>query len=201
VPLSDEDVILALPEPVVPARHARSTVLLSSIAGIRETGRYDDYVNLLPVAHRPMLLSAVVGSWVPMNVAMAHYEACDALGFMVEQQLANGRSTFDKTRGIFMGTMLRMARESGVTPWNIIPYFQRFWERGYDGGGIRAIKLGPKEARIDVVQVPLLECRYYRNALRGLLHGIFELFCTKVYVTERPGTRAPGSALLRAQWV
>ncbi len=197
---SDEDVVLPLPQPLVPARHARSTVLLSSIAGIREAGRYDDYVALLPVAYRPVLLGAVVGSWVPMSVAMVHYETCEALGFMVEQQVANGRSTFDKTRGIFLGTMLRMARESGVTPWSIIPYFQRFWERGYDGGGLRVTRLGPKEARMDIVQVPINDCRYYRNALRGLSLGVFELFCAKAYVAERPGPRAPGSASYRIQW-
>jgi hypothetical protein len=138
--------------------------------------------------------------WIPVDVALAHYEACEALDLPVEQQVANGRATFDKTRGIFLGTMLSMARESGVTPWTVCPYFQRFWERGYDGGGLSVTKLGPKEARMDVVQVRLTECRYYRNALRGLTTAVFELFCQKAYVTERPGLRAPASMSFRVQW-
>jgi hypothetical protein len=135
-----------------------------------------------------------------MVVAFVHYETCDSLGLPVERQVANGRSTFDKTRGIFFGTMLRMAKESGVTPWTVSLSFQRFWERGYDGGGISVTKLGPKEGRVDIVQVRLCDCRYYRNALRGLLTGVLEPFCTKAYVTERPGMRAPASVSLRIQW-
>jgi hypothetical protein len=197
---SGEEKHLPFPDPLVPARHARSTVLLGSIASIREAGRFDDYAARLPLKHRPLLLEAVAGMWIPIEIARVHYETCESLGLPVDQQVNNGRATFDKTRGIFLGTMLRMARESGVTPWTITLYFQRFWERGYDGGGISVTKLGPKEARLDVVEVSLCDCRYYRNALRGLTAGVLELFCTKAYVTERPGLRAPASVSFRIQW-
>jgi len=45
---------------------------------------------------------------------LAHYEACDGLELPVDQQVANGRSTFDKTSGTLMGTIIRMAKEAGV---------------------------------------------------------------------------------------
>ncbi|MGO8998431.1 MAG: hypothetical protein ACLQVI_34355 [Polyangiaceae bacterium] len=196
-----EETIVPFPSPVVPARHARSTILLGSMASIRELGRFDEYTAHLPHVHRETLLSAIAGTWMPIEVALAHYEACEALGLPVERQVANGRVTFDKTRGTLMGTMVRMARESGVTPWTVCPYFQRFWERGYDGGGLSVTKLGPKEARMDVVQVQLNECRYYRHAVRGLATAVFELFCQKAYVAESRGPRAPASVSFRIQWV
>jgi hypothetical protein len=200
LPPPAEEIVLPFPTPVVPARHMRSTILLGSIASVRDTGRYDDYVAGLSPASRDVLLNAVAGVWIPLSIAASHYEACDALGLPVDQQVHNGRATFDKTRGTLLGTMLRMARGTGVTPWDVIPYFQRFWERGYDGGGIGAAKLGPKEARLEVVGVQLLETRYYRNVLRGLATGVTELFCSKAYITERPGHRSPGSIALRVQW-
>jgi hypothetical protein len=174
---------------------------MGSVASIREAGRFDEYAARLPAAHRDAILGAIAGSWIPIDIALAHYETCELLGLPAEQQVINGRYTFDKTRGTLLGTMVRMAaRESGMTPWEVIPYYQRFWERGYDGGGISVTKLGPKEARFDLVQFRLCECRYYRNALRGLAMGVLELFCTKAYVTERPGMRPPGSVSLRFQW-
>jgi hypothetical protein len=147
-----------------------------------------------------MLLTAVAGTWIPMDVAVSHYEACDALGLAVDQQVANGRATFDKTSGTLLGTVIRMAKEAGVTPWNVIPHYQRFWERGYDGGGLAVYRLGPKEAVMEIVQVRLLDSRYYRNAVRGLTTGLTELFARKAYISEKPGARTPGSIALRMQW-
>ena len=145
-------------------------------------------------------IGAVPGTWIPIEVAFAHYEVCESLGLPTERQIANGRAMFDKMRGIFLGTMVQMARESGVTPWTVCPLLQRFWERGYDGGGISVTKIGPKEARMELVQFRLGDSLYYRNALRGLLMGVLELFCQKAYVTELPRRRAPASVVVRAQW-
>lgn len=192
--------MLALPKPVVPARHARSTVLLGSIATVRDAGRFDEYASRLPAAHRDALLNMVAGSWIPMDTALAHYETCEALALPIDQQIANGRSTFDRTSGTLIGTALRMAKETGVSPWTVFPYYQRFWERGYDGGGISIVKVGPKEARLDLVAFRLADSRYYRNAVRGLLAGVTDLFCRKTYVTEKHGARAPASVTFRVQW-
>ncbi len=189
-----------MPSPVVVARNARSTILLGSIACIRDLGRFDEYVTRLPADHREILLGAVAAEWIPMEIALSHYSACDALNFTVDQQLQNGRVTFDKSRGTLLGTVVRMATQSGMTPWNVFPYFQRFWERGYDGGGVRVVKLGPKEARLELVAVRIADSRYYRNALRGLVMAVTEMFCRKAYATETPGQRGPSMVSYRVQW-
>lgn len=78
-----------------------------------------------------------------------------------------------------------MAKAGGMSPWSVFPYYQRFWERGYDGGGVRVIKRGPKEARVELVAFRLVDSRYFRSALRGLVTGVTELFSAKAYVAER----------------
>jgi hypothetical protein len=196
----EEEVILPFPTPVVAARNARSTILLASIASIREAGRFDEYTALLPAPSRDVLLDAVAGAWIPIEVAFSHYEACEALNLPVDQQVANGRMTFDKTRGTLMGTLVRMAKAGGMTPWTVYPYFQRFWERAYDGGAVRVVKVGPKEARLELVAFRLNDSRYFRHALRGLVMGVTELFCTKSYITEKTRARAPGTVSYRMQW-
>ncbi len=192
--------MLALPKALVPIRHARSTVLIGSLATIRELGRIAEYESRLSAPHRDILFNLVAGTWVPIEVAYAHYDACEYLNFPVEQQVANGRATFDKTSGTLLGTVIRMAKEAGVSPWNIFPQFQRFWSRGYDGNGVAVFKMGPKEARVEVVQNRLCDSRYYRNALRGLVLGVTDLFCSKSYSTEKPGMRVPMAMTFRVQW-
>ncbi len=192
--------VLARPPLVVAASHARSTLLLGSIASLRDAGQLDEYRAALPAAHREILLSGVAGTWIPIEVAAAHYESCDRLCIPADQQLQNGRSTLDKTRGTIAGTVTRMARETGLTPWGVFPHFQRFWSRAFDGGAVCVAKLGPKEALVEVVGCPLADSLYFRNALRGMILGVTELFCRKAYVSEKAGARPWDSVSYRAQW-
>ena len=96
----------------MPIRHARSTILIGSMATIRELGRISEYDARLSPAHRDILFNLVAGTWVPIDVAYGHYDACESLNLPVEQQVANGRATFDKTSGTLLGTVIRMAKEA-----------------------------------------------------------------------------------------
>jgi hypothetical protein len=181
-------------------RHVRSTLLMGSIASVRAAGHFDAYHAALDPRHREVLLTAVAGMWIPLDSVWAHYNACDALKLSPESIAGLGRSTFDRIGGTLLGTMLRMAKEAGVTPWTVLPHLQRFWLRVYDGGGVRVLKMGPKEAHLEAKDVPILESHYYRNGLRGLVIGVISLFCKRAYVNERQRPRAQGTVVLRAQW-
>jgi hypothetical protein len=178
---------------------ARSTLLVSSLAVVRANGHFGRYAAALTRDQLELLTQMVAGSWVGIDLAIAHYRACDSLGLSHDEMATFGRSVFDKTRGTLLGTMVRMAREAGANPWTVLPHLQRFWNRGYRGGGIRVLKTGPKDAIADVIETPLLETAYYRYALRGLLSAVLELFTRKVYVTLERGRER--SATFRMQWV
>jgi hypothetical protein len=195
-----QDVIVPFREPIVAAASARSTVIIGSAASVRAAGRWDEYVAALAPEHRDAILGAVAGAWIPFDVARVHYAACDALGFTPDEMVANGRRTYDTVGGTLFAAVLRMAKTAGVTPWTFIEAVPRFWWRSYDGGGVQVTKLGPKEARIQVVAVRLLDSPYFRGALRGVLMAVLERFCTKAYVTEWPGKRPSATVTLRVQW-
>ncbi len=192
--------VLALPTTLVPVRHARSTILLGSIAAIRQAGHFDRYAEALAPEHRDELLHAVAGTWIDVAVARSHYRACEALGLSPDEEVELGRAVFERTGDTMFGTVIRLAKGAGATPWTLLPHLQRFWERGYDGGGIAVWRLGPKEARIELNQCSLSEARYFRNAVRGLFGTVVQLFCTRAYMQEIPGARSPGCIALRAQW-
>lgn len=195
----DEEVILALPARIAPIRHVRSTVILASIASVRNRGEQGAYERALAAEHKETLLTAVAGTWIALPTALAHYAACDALGLTPDQQVHAGRSTFDGSRGTILGTAVRMARGAGVTPWVALPMMQRFWNRGCDGGGIGVTRAGPKDAHLSVVQCPLLASPYFRHGLRGLCAAMLDLFCTRTFVSERPQHDAL-TVRYRVQW-
>ena len=197
-----DSIVLPFPSPIVEARHVRSTVLLSSLAAFRAAGYFERYVQILPIEFHEVILNTVAGVWLPMTVALAHYGACESLGLSADAQAAMGRETFERSKGTLLGTAVRLAQNAGVSPWTVLPHFQRFWMRGYDGGGIRVTQIGPKEAQVDLVAFELLQFVYYRNALGGLISGVLGLFCQRVYVkARRTNPRAAREASFRAQWV
>jgi hypothetical protein len=163
-------------------------------------GREADYLRALPEAYRAVIVESVAGTWLAPDVAVAHYEACESLGLTEEDQFDVGRVVGERLRGTLLGAVVRMAKAGGVTPWAVIPHFERLWNRLFEGSAIFGWKLGPKEARMECVAMPLVEIPYFRNALRGQTQGILDLFSQRAYVTEIPGT-GRGSMGILLQWV
>ena len=177
----------------------RSTWVVSSIQSLRAHGNFERYSALLPSSHREEILHAVVGSWMPIAVVRVHYAACEQLGLTLQEQLRMGTAVGERAQGSLLATVVKAARGAGVTPWTIIPQFDRLWHRGVDGGAVAAYKLGPKEARVEFMGCELFEIDYFRNAFRGVLQGIMTLFSRVSYVHELK--RAPDEATFRFQWV
>ncbi|HEY8088070.1 MAG TPA: DUF2378 family protein [Polyangiaceae bacterium] len=197
--MASEEVIVPFREDVVPLRAGRSTLLVSAQSVFRVDGTFERYAANLPDDTRDAVLHMVVGDWLPTEVLLAHYRACDALGLSQRQAAEYGRTVLGKTRETWMGTMALVAREAGATPWTLIEQFQRFWDRAYQGGAIRVVKTGPKDARCEVVEVPLCDVAYYRHATLGLIAATLELFTRKAYVSQVP-FRSPGAMTFRMQW-
>jgi hypothetical protein len=186
-------------ELITPADGYRSTWLMSSLQALRDRGHLDAYYKSLEPSMHDTMRSLVVGVWVPMSLARAHYEACDRLQLGATEQIALGRAVSDRAQGAMLGTVVRMAKGAGVTPWTVLPQYRRLFERGVRGGGISVVKIGPKEARIDIVACELFEVPYFRVAFRGILQGIAGLFCRVSFIHDVP-TAQRSDASYRFQW-
>jgi hypothetical protein len=194
-----EQVLVPVSTPA-PLRRVRSTLLVASLRRVREIGREADYLRALPIEHRAAIVESVAGTWLPTSVAVAHYEACESLGLTDAQQIEVGRTVGERLRGTLLGAVVRMAKEGGVTPWAVIPHFPRFWSRLFEGSALLGWRIGPKEARIECVAMPLVGVRYFRNALRGQAQGIVDLFCRRSFVTPIFGRSGAGRMGLVLQW-
>jgi hypothetical protein len=190
------EVIAPFPKSIPAVRHVRSTILVASVDNLRHLGYFDAYLPHLPEQHRPVVLESVL-----IDAAHAHYAAIDALELPPSVQIAMGRRAMDRVGGTLLGTSLSVAKQVGATPWTILPHVQRFWDRGYDGGGLAVVKLGPKEARLDVAEFSLCTMVFFRRALLGWVASLTELFCTKAYVHEKGSPHGPYSLSVRLQWV
>jgi hypothetical protein len=178
------EVLYEPPAAFRPVSRARSTILLAARSALFEAGHEARYLAALDAGTRRALEAVVPGNWLTLEAVRAHYRACDSLGLSANAVATIGRAVNDRIQGTLYGTFIRVFNEAGGTPWNVLPHWQRFWDRGYEGGALRITKLGPKDVRVDVLGCVLCESHYFRNSLRGISHGFIEVFCKKAYSTE-----------------
>ena len=191
-PLGDSREAIHLPFPggskesVPLATQFRSTWLTSSIRAIKDRKRWDEYLTYLPVEHHRTVADSVAGTWLPVSVSVAHYEACDRLAFPQSELVAIGREVHTYAQATVFGMLVKLATGAGVTPWTAFSQFHRLWERVWVGGGVGVYKIGPKEARLEIVAWPCSGSSYIRHAMRGVVVGMLEMFCTKAYMKDLP---------------
>ena len=100
-------------EQIADAKHFRSTWLTASQATLRERGLGDRYEAALDPRHRAAVLAAVAGVWLPMDVAAAHYNACDQLGLTDSELVEIGRAAMRRANATALSFMTRMAQSAG----------------------------------------------------------------------------------------
>jgi hypothetical protein len=189
---------------VPPVDHIRSTLVAGSVQTLRAKGYFEPYVAALPKEFHAAILEAVAGSWMPIEIGMAHYGACDALGLSPLEQFNNGREVSVRVQGTLLGLLARTAKSlGGVTPWLGLEQFQRMWDRVMSGGSGAVYRTGPKEARVESHGNPMVKWGYFRNSWRGMVACAGELFCEKLYVTDisPPGAVGRGLFVMRVAWV
>jgi hypothetical protein len=185
---------------VPPVRSFRSTWLVSSIAALRERGLFERYLENLPTQYHDVVTASVAGVWLPVEVAVAHYVACEALQLPQEEAVAIGRQVTELVHKTSYSLAIRLVKEVGVTPWACLAIQKRLWQRVWEGGDVAVFKLGPKEARVELAGWPCARVPYCRRALRGLLIGQSELFCKKAYATEVPHLCTATTLGYRVAW-
>jgi hypothetical protein len=198
-----EEEIFPLPTPFATlplVQEVKGTVIVSSLLGIREGGYFDAYLAKLPRGYQSMIPQVVAGEWVPIELAMVHYRTCDSLGLPPAEIVRMGGLMAQRLNSNAVALLLKLAKTSGVTPWTALGQLQRVFEGSFrGGGGTRVFKLGPKEARVELVAFPIVGIPWSRYGWRGTLATNMERFCDRCFATELRATST--SVSYRLAWV
>jgi hypothetical protein len=184
----------AMAEPIVDHRSAagarvvqvRGTLLVSSLQALREYGYFERYLANLPAPQHDEILFCVANSWLPVELAMSHYGACDAMGLSDRELEAVGEAVSQRIMGTFLGTMLRSGRSVGATPspWIPLRQYGRICDRLLEGGHHRVTEVGPKDALVETSGVPMFRFRYFRTATLGIMRGAAGMFAKTCFAKE-----------------
>jgi hypothetical protein len=179
----------------------KSTLLIASVAALKESGYFAAYYDRLDARYEAEVLDSVAGAWVSLNAALAHYRACDALALTSAEQMTVGRRTGNGLQRHLTHIAGMVSRNAGVAPWWWLEHFNRFWARTFDGGGIAVTKLGPKEAEVRYAGCALLESSYFRSALRGVATGLLASVTHRSFMSELPACAGHHEVRYRFSWV
>jgi hypothetical protein len=184
------------------ATECRSTLLVASLSSLARRGHRPAYERNIEPRDLMTIASAVAGVWLPMELALAHYRACDALDLSVQERLDLGAEVVTRTTSTLMGTVLVAAKSAGVvTVWSMLARYGHVYARNFHGGGATVTQTGPKDARIDVMGLPLASVPYFRIAYLGSLRAAVEFFATRAVVTEIQDACTATTLGFRALWV
>jgi hypothetical protein len=198
---SGSEIVVPLPELPERATAVRGTVLLASQDALRGAGHFDLYASRVEQDHRASLLAELVpNTWVDIERAMAHYRACESLGLPPAQVQALGGSTGDRINSVFVKSLIRLAT-GAIEPWFAWKLSPRVWSRAWKGSAIGVRRLGPQEARVDVVGFPCAAIPYVRTSLAGFFTKNTELFCHRAVVRPvRPSSDPMETASYVVSW-
>jgi hypothetical protein len=198
------EAILLLPGPrnsVPAATHFRSTWIVASLDSLRINGHLERYRKNLRAYHEE-LFSCIAGEWLPMSVARAHFEACDALELSPREMNAMVRGGRQVRQAWFANLIAaaRKARESGPDAnWDVLSQLDRMWRRTANGGATAVYRLGEHKAQIDYVGCDLFDIPYYRASTGTVLLFLGSHLRDSVTV-EFIGQPTKGEASYLMQW-
>jgi hypothetical protein len=146
---------------------------------LRRHGHYDAYLTHLDPVYRADLLALIAGTWVPVELGRAHYQAADRLGLDVQTIDAFGAEVGQRVNKTLLSLAVKISKEGGVTPWTALARTHRLLVDTWDGSDVSVTKLGPKDARFDWVAIPYASIPYYVTSFGGFLRSLVTLFSSK----------------------
>lgn len=191
--------LVPMPKVLRPVTAVQSTLVCASLLSLADEGLKAAYFEKLPSEHHAAISALTAGQWIPVELALEHYRACDHLEVDDAAIMRMFRSADGRLRGTMLSTIPSLSAALGVTPWLPLRHYARTWERLFQGGGVAVRRLGSHVAQVEARGLPLLRVPYFNKGLR-LLHLLaYEGFCAQVAVDTYPGPDAE-SLLYRVRW-
>ncbi len=181
--------------------HVRGTLIVASRDQMRAVGEYERYLSALAPQANVELVSLIAASWVPIELAMAHFDAIDKLDLETDVIEAATGAVAAKLHGVLLGTVAKAAQASGATPLSVVRTLGTLWGRTFRGGAVGVKQTAPKEGVVFVVGSPLLASRYHRTGIRVHIQVAADLFSERAFVREQSYKASHQELAIRVQWV
>lgn len=167
----------------------------SSLAELKLIGFYERYAACIDARSLAAIADQIGPGWLSLELAMAHYRACDDIGISDAEIEQLGGTAGEKLARTLTVPTASSGPESALSPWSLVGAFERLGKRIYDGGSIQYVKLGPKQLYIENIGNPLFSVHYYRVAHLAFMRRSFETLGANVVDARITKFRASGAMI------
>ena len=163
-PARGREIVIPHVADIKPSTAVRNVLIQSSLAQLKDEGFYDRYLKHIDPRTLLELESSFGPGWMPIALAHAHYQACDAMGLTQEEIMRIGQRI---GRRLQETTLIHSAKRNPTADfdlWEASGALHRGYARTYQGGSCQVVKLGPKDKLVELRGFVLSRYRYYRMA-------------------------------------
>jgi hypothetical protein len=146
-----------------PVSAVRNVLIQSSLGNLKASGYYDRYVQLIAPEVLAQLLSSLGPGWIPLELASAHYEACEHLMLSAKELAKMGSQVGDRLQETALVSSAKKARDADFDLWEAMSALHRMWARLYQGGSVQVVKVGAREKLLEIRGFSLNRFHYYRQ--------------------------------------
>jgi hypothetical protein len=160
------------------ATHVRSTLLQQSLRGIRNQGYFQRWEAFIDPLHRDTILEAIAPSWLPIDVGMAHYLACDRFDLDEATLQTIGEGVGAQLQNTLLGVASKIAL-SALSQDAINQCFFKLWPRLCKGGSLN-IQHSGKLVTLELRAAVMSKSSYFRGTFMGNVRAGSKLFGKKL---------------------
>jgi len=147
-----------------PVTAVKNVLIQASLSQLQNAGFYERYSKLVDPMVLEQLLSSLGPGWIPIELADAHYAACERLDLNPDELEKLGEEVGDRLQNTSLVSAAKNSRQEDVDVWAVAGSLHRMWARLYQGGSAQLSKAGPNEQLLELRGFKLTRYLYYRNA-------------------------------------
>jgi hypothetical protein len=185
-----------------PVTTVRNVVVQFSIAQLKEHGLYERYAQAISPRVLEELLSHLAPGWIPVELVLAHYDACEKLGLSTEELTKLGARTGDRLQETSLVSVAKKVRSPDFDLWSAVGALYRMWARLYQGGSVQIVRLAPKIKVLEQRGFPMNRYAYFRQAQLGAVSSSYTALGARVSSLQLTSYDADkGEAVMRLTWL
>lgn len=200
-PLQTAEILIPHEVGFQPLVAVRNTVIQASLGELREAGHYERYSEHIDADALRELSSNLAPCWVSIELADAHYAACDAMRLNDEELRRIGEAVGVRVRETSIVVAGKKTADETVDVFGMMRQLHRVWKRIYQGGSVQITKLGPTEELMEFLGFSLNRHHYFRFANLAAIVAVHEAIGAHVetakFVRYDAATRG---ALIQLSW-
>lgn len=194
------EIVFAHDERATPVVAVKNVVLQSSLAELRAHGFYARYERAMEPGNLQTLLSSLAPGWIAIELALAHYKACDSLVLTTEESNLVGSGVGARLQQTSLVSPAKRTREADFDLWQGMANLHRIWSRLYQGGSAQVVKVGAREMLLECRKYRLDRFDYFRRAQMAAFRAMFDSMGASSSVKLVSYSAAREESIYRVTW-